>query len=93
MSEKPAYEVSAREVAALREAREVIQRNDPALALLLGVLCPIPPCPHKVRRDRPSGSHPWRPSWSCAGCGVPMRSGPRNTWRAVASAKPEGGAS
>lgn len=65
----------------LRAAREVIRRNDPPLALLLDTLHPLPPCPHKPRQDRtPYGS---LPRWSCKGCGVEMRSGPLNNWRAV----------
>lgn len=65
----------------LRRARETIRKTDPVLAMRLDVLHPIPPCPHKVRQERtPYGA---LPRWSCAGCGIPMRCGPGNSWRAV----------
>jgi hypothetical protein len=67
----------------LTAARAVIRRNDPPLGLLLDTLHPIPPCPHRVRQDRTEYGKVAR--WSCAGCGVPMRPGPGNRWRAVST--------
>lgn len=61
----------------LREARETIRRLAPPLAMLLDVIAPVPPCPHKIRQvtdlnDR--RTHPL-PTWKCQGCGVPMTNG------------------
>ena len=65
----------------LRAAREIIRANDPALAMRLDVLHPIPPCPHRVREGRPERGK--LPRWYCAGCGVEMNRG-RIVWKALA---------
>lgn len=61
--------MTAGEVAEFRRHREIIRRLDPALALRLDTLHPVPPCPeHRgAREDYRAGS--FRQCYPCGGTG------------------------
>lgn len=69
---EPVREMTAGEVAELRQAREIIRRVNPALAMRLDALHEVPPCPkHKpVMINRFSDSAWSSPKYKCRFCQV-----------------------
>lgn len=53
-----------------REAREVIRKHDPALAMYLDVVMPVEKCKHDWKKAQSTRRNTlWDNRWNCSGCG------------------------